>query len=126
MPMVSTPPAGFVFKQHDAPKVKPPVDYAAKFWNLVDKTEECWNWTGPTSTNHNTMECKKYEYGVFSVNGNPYSKLAHRCAVSIVFGTDLPDDWDVVPICDNRLCVNTEHLGIKIEGVLYMAEEICK
>lgn len=127
MPITCTPPEGFVFKQHETPKVKPPVDYVSRFWRHVEKTETCWNWIGATSTNHNGRdEWTKYKYGVFALDGNPYSRLAHRCVLSIVFGTELPDDWDVVPVCENRLCVNPDHLALRIDGVLYAAIEVLK
>lgn len=69
-----------------------------QFWSLVEKGERCWIFTGRRRTPNG--------YGRFSFKGRVY--LAHRLSFKLVTGA-LPDAI-LLHECDNRLCVNPDHL----------------
>lgn len=70
-----------------------------RFWSKVDKTETCWNWTGPT---------KQGGYGKFAI-GRAEQWLAHRYAWTLMVG-EIGEDMALDHICHNTSCVNPEHL----------------
>lgn len=72
----------------------------ARFSAKVDKTGECWEWTGAKSSDG---------YGLFSLDG--LMVRAHRVALAIA-GRAAPPDGLVDHMCRNRLCVKSDHLRV--------------
>jgi len=69
-----------------------------RFWDKVDKSGECWLWTGFTD---------KHGYGRFAVGSKP--RFAHRAAWEMGHGP-IPNGLCVCHRCDVPACVNPEHL----------------
>lgn len=84
---------------------------AVRFWSFVEKTDDCWRWTGAPTT---------FGYGKLKFKNAPLA--AHRVAYELLVGP-IPEGMSLDHLCHtrdltcpggkkcpHRLCVNPEHL----------------
>lgn len=85
---------------------KPKIDPEQRFWPKVNKTSECWIWTGQIH--------KPTGYGIFW-DGSKYVR-SHRYRFIADHGYE-PEV--VLHLCDNPSCVNPAHLtgGTQLDNI---------
>lgn len=76
------------------------IPWQERFWKYVNKSTDCWEWTGNKSR-------KIHGYGTLQINKRPIG--AHRLSWEIHYGK-IPISLCVLHRCDNSICVNPKHL----------------
>lgn len=75
-----------------------PKSVESRFWDKVNKTDECWLWTASVVTGG---------YGSFGIGGRTYG--AHRISWELVYGP-ISEGLCVLHKCDIPKCVRYDHL----------------
>lgn len=80
-----------------APPIRLKLPESERFWQKVDKTDGCWNWTAALFRG----------YGIFRFQGA--ARIAHRISYAWRNGP-IPEGIEIDHMCHNRSCVNPDHL----------------
>lgn len=89
-------------KRHGDPTIELLIwgDPGRRFWSKVDKSGECWLWTGTLTYDG---------YGIFGVKGERTG--AHRWAWRLA-GREIPEGMHLDHLCRVRNCVRLDHLEV--------------
>lgn len=79
-----------------------PIPVHIRFWSYVNKSNECWAWTGSTD---------EHGYGRISLYVGSSPLKAHRLSYEMRNGP-IPEGMVIRHKCDNPNCVNPDHLEI--------------
>jgi hypothetical protein len=80
--------------------VLPMTKRGVKFLRKVIKTSTCWIWNG----------ARRGNYGCVNI-GNDIRESSHRLSYKLFVG-DIPDGYEIHHKCNNKLCVNPDHLEL--------------
>ena len=96
------------------PKGCPNAPLIDRFLRRVEKTDTCWLWKGGKYSNG-------YGQLVERIWGDGYT---HRWSFKYYHKQEIPDGYDIRHKCDNRICVNPNHLelGTRKQNVADMIE----
>ena len=75
-------------------------DIVEAFWAKVDKTSDCWLWTGGKGS---------FGHGLFTMGSKGRTIGAHRFSYEQTYGS-IPDGIAVCHRCDTPACVRPDHL----------------
>lgn len=76
----------------------------AAFWDKVDKSGECWVWTGGKTL-------KGYGQAYLGPTRNSPRKRVHTVSWTLIRGP-VPEGLTLDHLCRNKLCVNPDHLEL--------------
>lgn len=75
-----------------------------RFWNKVEKGPGCWEWKGRLDGGYGRIASGS------PMSGTLVHHRAHRLSWEIANSAPVPNDMQVLHLCDNPACVNPDHL----------------